>query len=240
VSAGPIRDILLDVEGTTSSIAFVHDVLFPYSRARLGPFLRAHADAPEVRAEIERARESLSDRGAPAATLDDVVAGLEGYVDADVKDTALKNLQGMIWKEGFESEAYRAHVYPDVPPALERWVQAGLRISIYSSGSVGAQKLFFGHTESGDLLPYLHAHFDTANAGPKKAAASYRAIAEALGRAPGAILFLSDVPAELDAAAEAGLRAGQLVRPGTAPGEGHPTFSDFDAVEAAFALTHTS
>lgn len=236
-SSGEVADVVLDVEGTTSSIAFVHDVLFPYARSRLADFVAAHAGDPRVEAELDRARTSLDARRWPARDRDDVVAGLIRYIDEDVKDTALKNLQGMIWREGFEAGTYRAHVYPDVPPALRRWHAAGRRLSVYSSGSVEAQRLFFGHTEAGDLRPLFHAHFDTANAGPKKVADAYRTIAAVLEREPEAILFLSDVEAELDAASEAGLRAAQLVRPGTeGGGDRHPTFRDFDAVEAAFGL----
>lgn len=225
-----VSDVLIDVEGTTSSIRFVHDVLFPYARERLPEFVAAHRAEPAVSAEIERARVSLREAGRPHDTEADVVAGLVRYIDEDVKDTALKALQGMIWRSGYETGAYRAHVYDEVPAALERWRQAGLRLSIYSSGSVGAQKLFFAYTEAGDLTPHLFEHFDTTT-GPKREADSYRKIADRLGRRPDAILFLSDVGAELDAAAEAGLLTCQLVRPGTDPVGGHPTAPDFDAVE---------
>lgn len=227
-----ISDILLDVEGTTSSISFVHEVLFPYAKARMADFVAENRDQPEVAAEVERAKASLSERGWPCSSEADVVAGLLRYIDEDVKDTALKALQGMIWKGGFQSEAYRAHVYPEVAAALERWVKMGKRLSIYSSGSIGAQKLFFGHTEAGNLRPLLHTHFDTTT-GHKREVESYTKIAATLERVPGLVLFLSDVPEELDAAAEAGMKTAQLVRPGTEAGERHPAFADFDALEAA-------
>lgn len=230
-----LTDILLDIEGTTSSISFVHETLFPYARARLGAFLRDHAGEPAVGAEIERARESLRAAGKPFAELSDVIAGLESYIDEDVKDTALKAIQGMIWREGYASGAYQAHVYPEVPAALERWKAAGYRLSIYSSGSVEAQVQFFGHTVAGDLLPMLSFHFDTET-GPKKESKSYSAICGVLGREPSQVLFLSDVVAELDAARAVGMRTAQLVRPGTSAGEGHPTFRDFDSVEGEFQL----
>ena len=225
-----MQDILLDIEGTTSSVSFVHDVLFPYARARLGDFVAENADDPKVAAELARAKESVRERGWPHGSRDEVVSGLVRFIDEDVKDTALKALQGMVWRSGYETVAYRAHFYPEVPDALRRWRDRGLRLSVYSSGSVEAQKLFFRYAEAGDLTGLVHAHFDTT-AGPKREAGSYRAIAAALARPPEAILFLSDVPAELDAAAAAGLRTAQLVRPGTTAGEGHPSFPDFDAVE---------
>lgn len=231
----PVNDVLLDIEGTTSSISFVHDVLFPYARARLPAFVEQLGDKPEVRSELERAKASLRAMGRPADDDEAVVAGLIRLIDEDVKDTALKALQGMIWREGFESGAYRAHVYADVPDALRRWVQSGLRLSIYSSGSVEAQQLFFGHTEAGDLLPLLFAHFDTTT-GPKRDPKSYEAIARALGRPGRDMLFLSDVVAELDAAQQAGFRTCQLVRAGTEAGDRHPTAFDFDEVEAKLGL----
>ena len=131
---------------------------------------------------------ALEEQGRPAEGEADVVAGLLRYIDEDVKNTGLKALQGMIWKSGFEGGAYRAHVYPDVHPTLERWVKLGLRLSIYSSGSVAAQRLFFGHTEAGDLTPLLYQHFDTVT-GPKKESASYTAIATQLEREPSEVLF---------------------------------------------------
>lgn len=218
------------MEGTTSSISFVHDVLFPYARERLPAFIEAYRDRAEVQAELERARASLRKAGYPASTENEIAAGLIRYIDDDVKDTALKALQGMIWKVGFESGAYRSHVYPDVRPALERWRLRGLRFSIYSSGSVAAQKLFFRHTEAGDLSGFFEAHFDT-NVGPKKVASSYAAIVESLQREPREILFLSDVTDELDAARKVDIRTCQLIRDGTQPTGDHPTARSFDEVE---------
>lgn len=232
----PPTDLLLDIEGTTSSISFVHDVLFPYARERLPEFVALHRDQDEVRAVLEGAKTSLTERGWPAATEDEIVQGLLRYIDEDVKDTSLKALQGKIWVSGYMSGAYQAHMYPEVPAALRRWKAAGRRLSIYSSGSIGAQKLFFRYSVAGDLLPLLHTHFDTTT-GPKKAAPSYAAILKDLERTAEQVLFLSDVPAELDAAAEVGLRTTQLVRPGTTAGEVHPTAADFDEVERAFGLS---
>lgn len=231
----PITDVLLDIEGTTSSITFVHDVLFPYAREHLPSFVAEHRRKPEVDAQVEAARDALLELGRPAATDDEVIAGLVGFIDEDRKDTALKALQGMIWASGYTSGAYRAHLYPDTAPALERWTQGGLRVSIYSSGSVQAQKLFFEYSEAGDLTPSIHAHFDTTT-GPKREAESYRKIAGVLEREPAAILFASDVEAELDAARAAGFRTVQLVRPGTQAAARHPHAADFNAVEPLFPL----
>lgn len=229
-----LTDILLDIEGTTSSVTFVHDVLFPYAKERLPGFVRSHGQEPAVRVELERARGSLSSAGLAASSDDEVVAGLLGYLERDVKDTALKALQGMIWRFGYENGAYRAHMYPDVPPALARWQKAGLRLSIYSSGSIQAQKLFFAYSEAGDLTPLLHAHFDTTTGG-KKEAASYAAIANALDRPAESIAFLSDIEAELDAARVSGLVTYHLLRDGPAP-SGHPAAATFDEVERGLNL----
>ncbi len=149
-------------------------------------------------------------------------------MDADLKTPGLKEVQGLIWQEGYAAGRLRAHVYPDVPPALRRWSEAGLDLRIFSSGSVAAQKVFFAHTEAGDLLPLFHGHYDTTT-GPKREAESYRRIAAAMNLPPAAILFLSDVSQELDAAAEAGMRTALVVRPGNAPapaGHGHPVVTD--------------
>ena len=228
---GLVTDILLDVEGTTSSISFVHDVLFPYARDHIRTFVADHREDERVKVELERARSSLASRNRPHENEAEIVQGLIQYIDEDVKDTALKALQGMIWRTGFESGAYRAHIYPEVPDVLAAWDKRGLRLSIYSSGSVEAQKLFFGHTEAGDLRHLLHQHFDTT-VGGKKAAPSYTQIAQRLERDTGSILFLSDVVAELDAAREAGLKTVQLVRPGTQAGEVHPIATTLTEVEA--------
>lgn len=235
-SSRDIADVLLDIEGTTSSVSFVHDVLFPYARERLPAYVAQHRDRPDVRDELERAQGSLRARGWRADTEDDIVEGLIRFIDQDVKDTSLKALQGMIWASGYTSGAYQAHMYPEVPDALRRWREDGLRLSIYSSGSIAAQKLFFRYSDAGDLLPLLHAHFDTTT-GPKKASPSYASIARSLHREPSQVLFLSDVPAELDAAQAAGLRTIQLVRPGTSAGDRHPTAADFDEVGRTLGLS---
>jgi len=228
-----ITTILTDIEGTTSSIDFVKDVLFPYARERLPAFVVTHADAPEVQHWLhEAAREA----GLVSASQQEVIDLLLGWIDADRKSTALKALQGMIWKDGYAAGEYRAHVYPEVAARLRAWRADGLRLYVYSSGSVAAQKLFFGHSEAGDLTPLFSGYFDTET-GPKREAASYARIAAAIGEAPERILFLSDVVEELDAAAAAGLRTTLLARaPATCPADGrHACVADFDAIAPARA-----
>ncbi|MBB5206608.1 enolase-phosphatase E1 [Chiayiivirga flava] len=195
-----MRAILTDIEGTTSSISFVKNVLFPYARAALPDFVREHGHEPEVRRWLDAA---AVDAGGICS--DDVlVETLQGWVDADSKHTALKALQGLLWQHGYARRDFAAHMYPDAPRALRAWHAAGHALYVYSSGSVPAQKLFFGYSEAGDLRPLVSGWFDT-EIGGKRDAASYRRIAEAIGRAPADIVFLSDVVAELDAAREAGL-----------------------------------
>jgi enolase-phosphatase E1 len=182
--------VVVDIEGTTSSITYVHDHLFPYSRERLPGWLAEHADSPEVVAALADTRE-LS--GRPDADTEELVAILRGWIDEDRKAGPLKTVQGLIWADGYARGELRSHVYADVPPALRSWTAAGRPVYVYSSGSVLAQRQWFGHCPQGDLLPYLAGHFDTANAGPKRESASYRSIAEQVGVAGAELLFLSDV-----------------------------------------------
>ena len=214
---------MLDVEGTTTPIAFVHQVLFPYARARMARLVTA--GGPEVAA-------ALAEVPGP-----DQVATLLGWMDADVKATPLKALQGVAWREGYADGSLEGAVYPDVAPALGRWRAGGVRLFVYSSGSIEAQRLLFRHSAAGDLSGLFEGHFDTGT-GPKREAASYGAIAAAAGLAPGAMLFLSDVVAELDAAGAAGMRTCQLVRAedGTVAGAGHAVAADLTKVGAAFGL----
>jgi enolase-phosphatase E1 len=194
------KAILTDIEGTTSSISFVKDVLFPYARAALPAFVAANRDDPEVRHWLDKVREELGDD----ADDDAAVAALQAWIDQDRKHTALKALQGRIWQAGYADGAYAAHIYPDAAAALRRWHAAGHAIHVYSSGSVAAQQLLFGHTTEGDLAPLMSGWFDTRTGG-KREAESYARIAAELDRTPGDIVFLSDVVEELDAARDAGL-----------------------------------
>ncbi len=189
------RVLLLDIEGTVCPLSYVKQTMFPFARARLEAWVRAHADEPVVR--------SIS--ADPAAAARQVLA----WSDADEKVTALKTIQGRVWNEGFASGALVTPLYNDVVPAIDAWRQAGARVAIYSSGSVEAQRLLFAHCAVGDVTPKLSAYFDTTT-GPKRASSSYQAIARALEVAPSEVLFCSDVEDELIAAREAGL-AGCLI-----------------------------
>lgn len=204
-----VRTILTDIEGTTCSIAFVKETLFPYARREIGRFVRERSDEPFVREQLASVRETL---GEPRASVEQLIATLERWIDEDKKHTALKALQGRIWERGYRDGTYQTHVYADAVEKLRAWHAAGMRLCVYSSGSIEAQKLLFEHTVYGDLRPLFSAYFDTTS-GPKKEAASYRNIVASLGLSPGEILFLSDVEAELDAASEAGLKTTWLVRP---------------------------
>lgn len=173
------KAILTDIEGTTSSLSFVHETLFPYARARLPAFVDEHGGD---------------------------LAQLLAWMDADAKVTELKDIQGRIWAEGYAAGELTGHVYPDAAEGLRRWHDDGLKLAVFSSGSVAAQKLIFGHSDQGDLSPLFSGWFDTTT-GPKREAMSYLMIADALGVSPAEMLFLSDIVAETDAAKAAGMRA---------------------------------
>lgn len=221
-----IRCVLTDIEGTTTSIAFVHDTLFPYAREVLPGWARAHADEPRVAQQLAEVR-ALA--GADL-DLDGVIAALTGWMAEDAKVTPLKALQGMVWVSGYEAGDFQGHVYADAYAGLRRWVSRGLALYCYSSGSVQAQQLLFGHSTHGDLRSLFSGWFDT-RVGGKKEVESYRAIQAHIGCEPSGILFLSDVTAELDAAAAAGLHTGWLVRDGTEVVSHHPRLSGFDEVD---------
>jgi enolase-phosphatase E1 len=235
-----VRVLLLDVEGTTTAVSFVSDVLFSYARAHLREFLEASPNEPATRddlAALRAERQAEKEPGAPewraagqAETLASASAYAEWLMDRDRKSTALKSLQGRIWKGGYRSGALKSHVYPDVRPALERWRAQRRSVAIFSSGSVLAQRLLFEHTVEGDLTPLIHSYFDTTT-GPKGAANSYRRIAEALRVAPAAVWFVSDVAAELDAARAAGMVTALCVRDGAAPpASDHPVLRTFEEI----------
>ena len=196
-----MKTILTDIEGTVGSISFVRDVLFPYAQRELPRFVREHGRDPEVRRWLDAV---ATEHGAICSDAV-IVETLQGWIDEDRKHTALKALQGLLWSDGYRNADFTAHVYPDAVEALRSWHAEGHPLAVYSSGSVPAQALFFGHSDAGDLRPLFSAFFDTA-VGGKREAASYARIAGELGREPGDIVFLSDIVAELDAAREAGLR----------------------------------
>lgn len=192
--------LLTDIEGTTSSIAFVKEVLFPYARQALPAFVRQHGREPEVRRWLDAA--ALDIGGVVSDNC--LVELLQQWIDEDRKHTALKALQGMIWRSGYATKAFHAHLYADALAQLPAWHAAGHALYVYSSGSVAAQRLFFAHTEAGDLTPLFSGFFDTEMGG-KREAQSYRNIVAAIERPAAEVLFLSDVVAELDAARDAGL-----------------------------------
>lgn len=226
---GQIRYVLTDIEGTTTPITFVHDVLFPYSRDHLPAFVSQNIQKPEVRAAIENTKATVSEED--GITLDDqgAIQQLLKWVAADRKHPALKALQGMIWRYGYEERAFTSQVYDDVRPALTAWKERGLTLGIYSSGSVEAQKLLFQYTDHGDMTPLFSDYFDTA-VGGKREPAAYATILKHLGRKGSEVLFLSDIPEELVAAAENGIQTIQLLRPGTKPAEGQRHARDFSEI----------
>ena len=220
-----VHAVLLDIEGTTTPIAFVHDVLFPFARKRLADFLVTHwhgQDTDEIRRRLvgEHAADLAGGANPPGLSAADdnhAAASLAAYagwlMDRDRKSPGLKQLQGLVWLDGYRAGALHGDVYADVPVAMQRWVTAGVRIAIYSSGSELAQRLLFESTGHGDLTPVIDAFFDTA-VGAKVEAASYRRIAAMLERPAGEILFVSDVPRELAAARDAGMAVVLSLRPG--------------------------
>jgi enolase-phosphatase E1 len=239
--AHPARVVLLDIEGTTTPIDFVYQVLFPYARKHMAAFLSAHRADHDVRADIELLiEENAADaaQGAAVPVIDThndearlaaVAAYAEWLMDRDRKTTPLKSLQGRIWEAGYHAGELRSQLFDDVPRAFARWRDEGRDLCIYSSGSVLAQKLLFSQTEAGDLTRFIRDYFDT-NVGAKREAESYRNIAASLDCAPSDLLFISDVVAELDAARDAGLQTRLCVRPGNPPqpSSSHDIIHSFD------------
>lgn len=236
-----MRAIVLDIEGTTTPIAFVHEVLFPYARTRLSEFLGAEWTSPEVAEAVRRlTAERAADKsagahlppwsaGSTAARMASVAAYCGWLMDRDRKSPGLKTLQGLIWECGYQAGTLRGIVFPDVAPAMRRWKAAGLDIAIYSSGSELAQRRLFESTTEGDLTPLVTAFFDTAIGG-KTEPESYRRIAARLGRAPGDVLFVSDLTREIAAAREAGLHVLLSLRPGNAPQPGADAFAQITSL----------
>lgn len=231
------RAVLTDIEGTTSSIAFVKDTLFPYARRALPAFIAHRGGEPEVRKWLGAVAAELG--GAPDEAA--LVATLQRWIDEDRKHTALKALQGLIWATGFRERAFTAHMYPDAVQALRAWHAAGIPLYVYSSGSVAAQQLLFGFSDAGDLTPLISGWFDT-EVGGKREVASYRTISSRIttritsqtGLAAEQLLFLSDVVEELEAARAAGLQTALLDRREDYPAprtgaaiKGHPRVESF-------------
>ncbi len=229
------RAILTDIEGTTSSISFVKDVLFPFARRALPAFVKVRGQEPAVRKWLDLVATEMG------GMCQDAMIGevMQGWIDEDRKHTALKALQGMIWADGYRNGDFTAHVYPDAADALQRWHANGVPLYVYSSGSVAAQRLFFGHSDAGDLTGLFSGWFDT-EIGGKRDADSYRAIAADIGLPAPQMLFLSDVVAELDAARDAGMdtvlidRLQDYPEPrGEDAANGHRRLESFEGVDPA-------
>lgn len=227
------RAVLLDIEGTVSPVAFVFDVMFPYARRHVESFLRNNWHDEKVQQAVTLVGKDVGQADTVAWLGDGdtdsqqviVCNAVYELMDRDAKVTGLKQLQGMIWRDGFESGELVAELFPDVLPELDAWKVAGLDLYIYSSGSIAAQKLFFGHTVAGDLLDRFSDFFDTTS-GNKKETSSYTNIAEEIGLPPQSICFISDVVAELDAARDAGMQT--VLRPGDNDTiASHPTIASF-------------
>lgn len=231
-----MKAILLDIEGTTTPIDFVHNTLFPYAKARMGGFVLDNLG--DLKFEIEQLIEEHVGESEYKTELrpdsaNSVAEYLKYLIDQDRKSTPLKTIQGMIWKYGYESGELVSPVFEDVPAAMKRWKSSDKTVAIYSSGSILAQKLLFRHTDSGDLTQYISHYFDT-NTGPKRETESYSAIAKELNLDVADVLFVSDVSAELDAAQAAGLETSLSVRPGNPPLTEdctHHIVTNFDGLE---------
>jgi enolase-phosphatase E1 len=221
-----IKAIVTDIEGTTTSLAFVKEVLFPYARTNLADYVRCHAEEPQVKALLE---ETCKESGA-ALNTGQLITQLIQWLDEDKKVTPLKSLQGLLWEAGYRKGAFKGHIYPDAATYLKIWKSQGLDLYIYSSGSIQAQKLLFAHTEYGDLTPLFSGYFDT-HIGGKKDRESYCKIAQQIGIPANQLLFLSDIKEELDAAKAAGFQTLWLTRDSTPdPHAEHRQISRFDGV----------
>ncbi|MFJ5387353.1 acireductone synthase [Pectobacterium sp. CHL-2024] len=222
-----INAIVTDIEGTTSDIRFVHSVLFPYARERLADTVRQHGSDPEIAQALDALRQEL---GQPDADSETLITALNQFMDEDRKSTALKQLQGIIWRTGYRNGDFQGHLYPEVATQLAAWQQQGLRLYVYSSGSVEAQQLLFGYSNAGDLRPLFSDYFDT-RVGAKRETDSYRTIAQAIGLPAEQLLFLSDIRQELDAAQEAGWHTCQLIRDDADNVSRHRQVARFDQID---------
>ncbi len=220
------KAIVTDIEGTTTALSFVKDVLFPYARERLADFVRRHQHQPAVREQLHAVHSMLEQD----LSIDDIVAQLLRWIDEDKKITPLKSLQGMIWEEGYRRGDFTGHLYEDAARKLKQWHGQGLRLYVFSSGSVQAQRLLFGHSDYGDLTHLFNGYFDTHIGGKREAEAYFKIAAEAR-LAPSEILFLSDIKEELDAARDAGFKTAWLVREAElTPHAAHHQVRSFDEI----------
>lgn len=222
-----IQGILTDIEGTTTSLSFVKDVLFPYAEQQMHAFVVAHRQDPTVAKLLDEVRLVV---GKPTLSLSETISQLRQWIAEDKKITPLKAIQGLMWEEGYQRGDFTGHVYPDAVRNLRRWHQQGVKLYVYSSGSVHAQKLLFGYSDAGDLTPLFSGYFDTT-IGHKREPSAYQRIVEAIGVPASTLLFLSDTREELDAAQQAGLKTCCLVRENqSVEGLTHPWVVDFDAL----------
>ena len=222
-----IRAILTDIEGTTTSLSFVHDVLFPYARTHLREYISRHASETEVGSCLD----AINEVTGHALTLEAAIDQLLAWMDEDKKITPLKTLQGLVWDTGYRNRDFTGHVYEDAVMNLRAWAGDGIDLYVFSSGSVPAQKLLFSHSDFGDLTHLFKGYFDT-NIGAKRDADSYTKIAVEIGSPAGNTLFLSDIGAELDAAKSAGMKTCQLVRDEeTTRARGHAAVASFDEID---------
>ncbi|WP_027158925.1 acireductone synthase [Methylobacter luteus] len=222
-----IKAIVTDIEGTTSSLSFVKDVLFPYARAHLAEFVRSHADDADVKALLNDSRAEV---GADLDT-EQLIEQFIRWIDEDRKITPLKSLQGLIWEAGYRQGDFTGHVYRDAAENLKKWHADGMALYVYSSGSVYAQKLLFGHSDFGDLTPLFSGYFDT-HIGGKREQAAYEKIAAQLGLPAGNVLFLSDIKEELDAARGAGFKTIWLTRDSMPDAQAeHRQVGSFDQID---------
>lgn len=226
--AAPVQAILTDIEGTTTSISFVHEILFPYAKTHVRSYILAHESEPAVTKIIQEVKEIAE---TPDADLEQVITTLISWMNQDKKITPLKTLQGMMWKEGYEQGGFQGHVYKDAFQELTNWHEQNIPLYVYSSGSVPAQKLLFSHSTYGDLTPLFCNYFDT-KVGGKKESSSYRTITAQIGLPAENILFLSDITEELDAAKDAGMQILLLLREETTAPAGcsHPSVATFDEI----------
>jgi enolase-phosphatase E1 len=230
-----IRAIITDIEGTTTPLDFVKKILFPFSSKHLNDYVRARIENNEMHKILLAVNNTAKEEFGITLDTTGAIALLQRWIEEDRKHPALKEIQGMMWHDGYKAEAFRGEVYQDVAPSLNQWKSNNILLGVYSSGSVQAQKDLFTFSSAGNLAGLFRYFFDT-KIGAKQDVKSYEAIVKTLTLAPSDILFLSDVIAELDAAKAAGMHTIQLVREGTTPGTTHPTAADFHAVSEQMDL----
>jgi enolase-phosphatase E1 len=224
-----MKYILMDVEGTTTSISFVHDILFPYSERRISSYVAAHKSEENVKIILAETKKTIAEEKQIQINDEQSIEQLIEWIKIDRKHPALKKLQGLIWSKGYRSGELKGHIYEDVPEMLEKWKKAGLVMGIYSSGSVEAQRDLFGYSIYGDLNLFISKNFDIT-IGHKRDQDSYRNISQKLSLDPKEILFLSDISEELDAAKKIGFQTIQLVRLGNIPSTGHDQVKTFKEI----------